>query len=253
MKCCVVVLYLGDLPKWIKTYVKTTSFSKNVNWKIFTNRNVESGGNVEFIRTSRDEIKQRIKGIGFEPIDFSNRKICDYKLTYGKIFREYLEGYDYWGVGDLDLFYGDVDKFVNEEKFKDCDIYTPRHFITGHGSFFKNCEKVNNYFMKIPNIHSIMKNPRYVNIDERRLTKLVRRNRKEIQVSTNNDIQSDGVFDKDPFKYVWKDGTIKNLKSGKELFYVHFLNTKKSKKANWSFLDEDVFYLSKKGISYKEI
>jgi hypothetical protein len=246
----VCIVYIGKLPKWIDSYLKTCSYSKNVCWKIFADDDHESTENVQFIKTSYQDVKDRVETLNFKPIDFKIRKMCDYKLAYGRIFQDHLKDFDYWGIGDLDLFYGDVDKFVNEESFDGCDIYTTRSFITGHGTFFKNCEKINNLFLKIPNIESLMEDPNYASMDERRFTKLVRRMKNDIFVKTNNNIEADGVYDKSPFKYVWKNGILKNQATEKEIFYVHFLNAKNNKKAKWDFKDDSVFYLDKQGIKY---
>ena len=70
-------------------------------------------------------------------------KLCDYKQAYGYILRDYVKGYDFWGFGDLDLVYGDIRHFLNEDVLR-------HKFILGWGhlTLLHNDESTNMYFMK---------------------------------------------------------------------------------------------------------
>ena len=165
------------------------------------------------------------------------------------MFPEHFVGYDYWGVGDLDIFYGDIDKYINEENFNDCDIFTTRWFITGHGTFYRNVESVNRLFFGLPGIQEKMANPDYMGVDERFTSKFIRA-KKAFRVKYSNIIRSDGRFDKESFAYTWDNGSIYHTDTKKEFFYVHFLNTKRNKKANWIISDNsNVFSLTRRGIT----
>ena len=39
-------------------------------------------------------------------------ELCAFRPAYGDIFEEYFNGYDFWGYGDLDVIYGDLDKYI---------------------------------------------------------------------------------------------------------------------------------------------
>lgn len=69
-------------------------------------------------------------------------KLCDFKPTYGVVFSEYLEGYDYWGYCDLDLIFGDLWYFLSKYKFYKYD----RIFCFGHLSLFRNTYQIKHLY-----------------------------------------------------------------------------------------------------------
>lgn len=69
-------------------------------------------------------------------------KFCDYKPLYGYIFSEYISDYKFWGHCDIDMIFGDIDKFLGKISLEDYD----RIFPYGHLSIYKNTEKINQAF-----------------------------------------------------------------------------------------------------------
>jgi hypothetical protein len=66
-------------------------------------------------------------------------KICDLKPAYGEIFDQLIEGYDFWGYGDLDLVYGNIMSFFPEAELDRFDIISNHpDFITGHFCMLRN-------------------------------------------------------------------------------------------------------------------
>lgn len=54
-------------------------------------------------------------------------KLCDFKPTYGLIFSEYIAKYDFWGMGDIDVIYGNIRDFITEDVLNNNDIITVKH------------------------------------------------------------------------------------------------------------------------------
>jgi len=249
MKVCVVVVYMGDLPKWMPIYLQTC-YKSGLDFKIFTDcTKYKSEGNVEIINFRKEDLIEKIRNLGFIVDDVSNKKMCDWKTFYGLFFENELREYDYWGIGDLDVFYGDSSKYINELSFKNCDLFSTRgHFMTGHGSFYRNVKAVREIMLEFPKIGELMENKDYMSMDEFKLTRYLRKNKK-FNVVKNNIIAADGRYDRgNPFFYCWDEGIISNVKTGKEYFYVHFMNTKNNKKANWKISDSRRFILNSTGI-----
>lgn len=73
-------------------------------------------------------------------------KLCDFRPAYGDIFSEYLEGYDFWGHCDVDLFWGDIRKFITDEVLERYD----RIYSTGHCSLYRNKEEINLWYKSLP-------------------------------------------------------------------------------------------------------
>ena len=47
-------------------------------------------------------------------------------------FSEIIADYDFWGIGDIDIVYGDIRSFINDEILNEYDVISSRHdYITG--------------------------------------------------------------------------------------------------------------------------
>lgn len=70
-------------------------------------------------------------------------KLCEYKQAYGSILKKYIENYDFWGFGDLDLVYGDLRAFFTE------DVLSHKFLLGwGHLTLLRNDDDATTYFMK---------------------------------------------------------------------------------------------------------
>ena len=63
-------------------------------------------------------MKERIQRIFDFPISLERPyKLCDYKPSYGEVFKDELAGYDFWGNCDIDLVWGNIKKNFTQMKF----------------------------------------------------------------------------------------------------------------------------------------
>lgn len=62
--------------------------------------------NLKIVYMTLDNIRERIQQLFNFPIVLdAPYKLCDYKPVYGNAFKDYFEGYDFWGYADLDLVF----------------------------------------------------------------------------------------------------------------------------------------------------
>lgn len=71
-------------------------------------------------------------------------KLCDFKPAYGYIFEEEISKYDFWGFCDIDLIFGNLSHFINDELLNKFD----KLFFHGHFCIFRNCKKMNTLFLE---------------------------------------------------------------------------------------------------------
>ncbi|MCD7992345.1 MAG: hypothetical protein LUK37_11465, partial [Clostridia bacterium] len=91
MKKLLIVLWFGKFLNYFDLYLKSCSWNKGWNWMIFTDQDpagYDIPGNVEFVRTSFEKIKERIGESLGVPLSRKARtyKLCDLKPFYGNIF-----------------------------------------------------------------------------------------------------------------------------------------------------------------------
>ena len=134
-KVRIIIIYLGNFPKTFQLFLDSCAFNPTIDWLIVTD-DAEEGkfnypANVKTVITTFKEVKERFNSaLGFEVNMVAPYKLCDLKPTYGKVYRDYLDGYDNWGYGDLDVVYGDLRKFLTDEKLDKYDKIYPQGHLT---------------------------------------------------------------------------------------------------------------------------
>ena len=146
-KIVFILPYFGKFNNYFDLFLKSCEYNESINWLIFTDDYKEYNypANVKVHYMQFEELKTLIKSkFNFDAIIDSPYKLCDYKPAYGYIFEEYIQDYDYWGHCDCDLIFGDIRKFITEDKL---DIFD-KLFCLGHCTLYKNSEEINRVFMK---------------------------------------------------------------------------------------------------------
>lgn len=144
-----IVVYMGKLPNYFQIWLESCRANATVDFLVFTDceDKFDIPQNVKINYMSFEIIKKRIQSIFEFPICINSAyKLCDYKITYGEVFSDFLGGYDFWGFCDIDLIWGDIRKFITEEILKTNE----RIFTRGHCTLIKNQPDVNCYYRTLP-------------------------------------------------------------------------------------------------------
>lgn len=151
--------YFGKLPyEQTILWLKSCEINKNIDWIILTNDKTryDLPKNVKIMYTTLEEISKDIsKLFPFEINLNSAYKLCDFKPTYGYIFSELVNGYDYWGHCDLsDCIFGNFEKII--KKYVESE-YDKIGFL-GHMTLYRNTDEINKRFFKKSNSNTDLKN-----------------------------------------------------------------------------------------------
>lgn len=148
MKCAFIVPYFGKLPVFFQLFLNSCSANKHFIWYIFTDdtTNFDYPNNVMVEYISFEKTKTRFKQVLGEKIILERPyKLCDYRPTYGLVYRDLLKEYDYWGHCDIDLLFGNLEKYVIPLMQKGYD----KIFAAGHLTLYKNTIE-NNCIFRMP-------------------------------------------------------------------------------------------------------
>lgn len=209
MKTLFIAPYFPSLPSWISDFRKTVEPLKEHGFEWL-------------IPTDLEEFNLRAsKSLGI-PVNITeencrNRKLSDFTPALGVIYAEELRGYDYWGHTDLDTVMGRLDKFIHY----DFDIFSDDlDQINGAFCLYKNEEKTNTLFTRIPNWKEVLStNNRLWAIDEHEMSDVVK-NDPSINTSYNflqgNDKMGGRVTQTE-------DGSL--FLGDKEIMWYHFNQT----------------------------
>lgn len=140
-KKVLINVYFGKFNNYFDLFLESCSYQKSYTFLIFTddNSNYNYPSNVRAIFVTFEEIKRRLdKMFNFDYVLDRPYKLCDYKVAYGDIFKEYLDGFDYWGYCDLDVVFGNLDKICPDTLLEQYDKISER----GHFALFKNTKEM---------------------------------------------------------------------------------------------------------------
>lgn len=247
-KKALVVTYFGELPFWFSGFQQSCKYNPEITWIIFTDsfslkENLE---NLIFINLSIDqfsEIASQKIGIKINLLKDNLYKICDFKPAFGLIYEDYLKEYDFWGHCDLDIIWGRIDRFLNEELFERYDIITSRfRRISGHFCLYRNTADINNIFLNAPGVATLLQDfKRYQKLDEEIFSQhlnvltntswfsMVKRFVKKEKIpsiywdrilTTSGKKQRELIMDNSK-SFKWSNGMVYDAE-GKELMYIHF-------------------------------
>lgn len=138
----IIIPYFGELPNLFPIWLRTVKENNDIDWILITDdiKKYDYPKNVHVMYSEFSEIKKRIRKLyDFDIYLEDPYKLCDYRVAYGDIFKDILSGYDFWGHCDLDVIFGDIRKFIND------DILSKYQKIQyrGHLTLYKNNEEVN--------------------------------------------------------------------------------------------------------------
>lgn len=268
-KVLIICAYFGKLPEYIQVWLNSCNYNKEFNWMVVTDdetKNLIIPSNVTFLKMNLDEIKKLI--LEKTELHYNNDtpyKLCDFKPIYGKIFEDFLIEYTHWGHCDLDMIYGDLSKYINNDILTKYD----RIYNHGHLTIYRNDKEVNDrYKLNNPyfNYKYILENKKHYGFDESRgiprlykyynikyyekISDFADINSKFSHFTTLRDYTSKQCF-------YWENGKIfraisKNNKiEVKEFMYIHF--QKRNMPINFNnYNDKTNIYITNRGFFKKE-
>ena len=136
----VVIPYFGKFKPSFKLFIESCQRNLDLDWIIITDNEElqDLPQNVVWKRCTLPDIEKLARErLDKEASLNSAYKLCDYKVTYGELFENFLEDYEYWGYGDVDVIYGDLVKKLKAIDFRQ---YEKINWM-GHFALLKNNDK----------------------------------------------------------------------------------------------------------------
>lgn len=145
-KIALIIPYFGKLPNWFDLFLLSCGNNPSIHFILFTDdeSSFNYPANFKVVYLKFSELQQLFKSkLNDEAIYIGHPyKLCDYRPCYGLVLSDYLSEYDFWGHCDIDLIFGDIEKYLSKIELANFD----RLFPYGHFSLYRNIEKVNNAF-----------------------------------------------------------------------------------------------------------
>lgn len=152
---CFIIPYFGKWPFWMPYFLRSCANNPNIDWLLYSDcgEPAHLPANVHYKEISFSAycvfVSQRLSA------DFAPKhpyKLCDLKPALGYIHETDIARYDFWGFSDLDLIYGDLRQYFNEQRLAQFDFFsTHERRVSGHLCLMRNTEKMRRAFLLVKN------------------------------------------------------------------------------------------------------
>jgi Leucine-rich repeat (LRR) protein len=270
-RICFVVIYFGKWPVWFPAFLQSCARNPTINWIFFTDCDPPEyhSANVVFYNKTLGEMRKIIKEkVGKEAMLDDLYKLPDYKPTFGILFDDYLDEFDFWGHCDIDIIWGDIRKYTTDEILDKYDIFSTRkEKISGHFSLFRNTPSVNRLFGQSREFAWVMRQVDCRAFDEEGMTRLIEQLAmagsirvywpKFLQNYANPKTDTPSKLPRYINKYFWEKGRLFDCtgESAAEILYLHFMTWKETLiGCEFSYTaDPEKFYISYSEISLQPV
>jgi hypothetical protein len=226
--------YFGQWPPWIDFFVESCKWNPDVRWRFYTDcgEPANRADNVKIVPISFADYKALVRarlGSTFDPAE--PYKLCDLKPALAFVHEPDVEGYPFFGFGDIDVICGNISSFYGAERLSGFDVIsTHPERISGHFAVFRNTPDMRRAFQRIDDYRALLEAPRYVELDEKQLMHvlLAAHPDRTLFVERHSTVLSargwhDGTMNY-PRRWFWRRGRLTNERDGaREFLYLHFM------------------------------
>lgn len=139
-----MIPWFGKLPSNFEAWQQTVFANRDIDFYLFTDCDVESKSNLIVKKIEFNELVVMISKLFNEPITCGLPfKLCDYRPSFGLLFKDILLNYDFWGHCDMDMYYGSIRSFIDDNILASNE----KIFTNGFLSLYRNNVKMNTLFL----------------------------------------------------------------------------------------------------------
>ncbi|GAB5536475.1 MAG: hypothetical protein Rubg2KO_27240 [Rubricoccaceae bacterium] len=174
-------------------------------------------------------------------------KLCDFKPTFGHVFRDLFGDTDFWGHIDCDILLGHLGRFITDDVLNTHDVLglRGRGFTHGPLTLYRNTESVNSLFAEAAHWKQTLSNPNVLGFDEScgwwawrgqtrppdapdSMTDVIYR---AVSAGRASNYDENHINEEHhrfgPLFIRWNDGTLTDLHHDREIAYYHLVHSKK--------------------------
>lgn len=271
-KIAILIPYFGKWPSYMNIYLDSCKRNKFIDIIFLTNLAPISDSpiNVKYLPFTFKEITNKIeKELNIVLPEIKPYKLCDFRPSFGYIFKDILNEYDYWGYGDNDLIYGNLKAIFTKDVLTKNDIFALRRdHLHGPLTFYRNNDFINSLFARSEQFVSIFTNPEYSSFDEfgkegfhvniskdiaeysnDNISVIALKAQKKGEVELFMEAKSKEVIYKTKEIIVYEKGAVYNEKTNEQYGFYHWVLEKRAiwfKYPNWDTVPNK-FYISSTG------
>jgi hypothetical protein len=231
-KILVIGTYFGQWPVWFPAFLLSCARNETIEWLFFTDCGMPdaSYSNIRFEPMTLGQLNS----LASQKLGFLVNKAAysqvDLQPTFGVLFQEYIEGFEFWGHCDFDVIWGDVRRFIIEEVLQNYDIVScRREFLAGHLTLWRNKDNINRLFESVPSYREVLTLSEHCNFDEAVISTSIKdliAKGQKIRVFWPKDMVFWFRGNSSPTGWLWENGRVYDVNQ-REHIYLHFQAAKK--------------------------
>ena len=158
-KALLIIPYFGSFGPWFPLYLHSLASQTTLDLLLLSDHSPpQLPPNARREEMTVDQLRERAAArLGTAVTLHRLRNICDLRPAYGLIFEEFARGYEYWGFGDEDVLYGDVDRMLAPHLDGTVDVVSPgTNGKSGHLTLVRNRPRTNELAMRDPTYKDVL-------------------------------------------------------------------------------------------------
>ncbi|UKM63648.1 hypothetical protein GSB9_00191 [Flavobacteriaceae bacterium GSB9] len=259
-----IIPYFGQWPVWFDAFLLSVAKNPTIDWLCPTDCSIPKTHpeNITFLPTTLSTLNTKVNTIVDANVPLTPRKFCDLKPAYGAIFSDAIKEYDFWGICDMDIIWGDIRKYIHPDILENYDIISSRkEAISGHFTLFKNKADINQLYKQLPDYKALFAHPKFQWTDEVVLTRYLK-NQPKLNALNLNIYWPKNLCNEEHGRdshqeyhldlWQWQHGKMINTQTHEDVMYLHFINWKRTLRyCEVKYKDNPkAFYVSYNGMHY---
>jgi len=170
-RIAILIPYFGEWPVWMNFFIESCRWNRDIDWLLISDREPpeNTAPNVSYHRISFEDYREQLSdALGVKVGANYPYKLCDLRPALGHVHAAILSNYDFVGFGDLDVIYGDIRSFYDDELLLNYDLISSHSDrISGHLCLMRNREDVVTAFRQVRGWKDAFRRSDNVTFDER--------------------------------------------------------------------------------------
>lgn len=227
----ILIAHFGRWPPWINFFAESCRRNPDIDWVIFSDCGPleNASPNITVVDTSFGDYKRKVAralDIDFDPEE--PYKLCDIRPAFGVIHRDIVEGYDFFGFGDLDVIYGKLRKFYDTQLLSAFGaISSHPERVSGHLFVMRTDPALMTAFQQVENWQGLLSDRSHYGFDERHFADALKAH--HLEKCWFREAYSTPVATAD-MRWYWKNGALTNeFYPHRGFAYLHFMHWRSSR------------------------
>jgi hypothetical protein len=231
-RIAILIPYFGKWPVWMNFFVESCRANRTIDWILIGDDDPPENRapNVRHVQTTLGQYSRLLaQRLGTKLVVDDPYKLCDLRPALPRVHTDLVRVYDFVGFGDLDVIYGDIRAFYDDDLLDRYDLVSShRDRVSGHLCLMRNTPEMVTAYERAPGWKRAVNSKEHFGFDERGLYNLFRGRRLLPRAPRANCLFREAYSTPAPtdhMRWYWRGGELTNeFYPSHPFLYLHFMN-----------------------------